>query len=121
VTLGVFVTANPVLVSVTVDPVTLVLETRTVGVPVSATLTVPAIDTGTVLTMTTVDPVTLNDEFETVTFAIEIVELAVVYSGLLTVPISVPALLRRLMCCARYGVMRNAAVVVEAMGGNVSE
>jgi len=68
----------------------------------------------------TVDPVTLKLEFVIVTFPIVIVELAVVNRGFPDVPTSAPELSRRFTCCARYFVMRKAAVVVLATGGMLS-
>lgn len=79
VTAGVFVTANPLLVKVTVDPVTFVVARKTLK-ELFETVTVGELETvtGTVPDMETVDPVTENEEFKIVTLPIVIDELAVV-------------------------------------------
>ena len=117
VAVATFVSANPVLetvtvglsiVTATVDPVTLKDEFRTVteGDPVTVTGTTPPI--------LTVEPVTENEEFTTVL-------VPVVKSGFPLMPSAAPEVSRRFTCCARYFVMRKAAVVVLAMGGRLSE
>lgn len=124
VAVATFVSANPVLdtatvglriVTETVDPVTLndEFKTATEGDPVTVTGTVPW--------MFTVEPVTENEEFTTWTVLIFTLTFPVVNSGFPLTPRAAPLVSRRFTCSARYFVMRNAAVVVLAIGGRVSE
>lgn len=71
--------------------------------------------------MLTVDPVTETVEFTTCTVEMFTEKAPDTASGFPPTPSALPDVSRRLTCSARYLVMRNAAVVVDAIGGNVSE